>query len=66
LRHFADYLRRPPYFSALGVNDTTGATLYAIDGTKTGCFAVAYYGEKVEKGNPWCKFFDSPDEFETI
>jgi hypothetical protein len=62
LRHFADY-RWEPYFSALGFNEKTKEVFYATSNTKVGCFAVADFVKKDEKGNPTFEFYQSFDEF---
>jgi hypothetical protein len=61
LRHFADY-RWEPIFSALGLNEETREVLFATHNTKIGCFAVADFVKKDEKGNPLFEFYESFDE----
>lgn len=62
LRHFADY-RWEPYFSALGFNEVSKEVLYATSNTKIGCFAVADFVNKDEKGNPTFEFYENFDDF---
>ena len=62
LRHFDNYLWET-YFSALGFNEKTKEVLYATSNTKIGCFAVADFVNKDEKGNPTFEFYESFDEF---
>lgn len=62
LRHFADY-RWEPIFSALGYNENTEEVLFATHNTKVGCFSVADFVKRDEKGNPLFEFFESFDEF---